>query len=139
MSTQAGVHRDCFGCGRTCEACKAKYIRTCNFCRAEYCIVDNEGSSETEVRSYKGSSFEVAIDFVSSVIGVIREGGGRGNCSDFDLVGDGGSDGLDLFEKEVLCSSAEQVIVYHRRSSKSLEAQLHVHHDTFINLGQTKQ
>lgn len=46
---QIGVHRDCFGCGRTCEECKGKYIRTCRFCRAEYCVIDNEGSSETEV------------------------------------------------------------------------------------------
>jgi hypothetical protein len=48
---QVGVHRDCFGCGRTCEECKVKYIRTCRYCRAEYCVIDNEGSSETEVRA----------------------------------------------------------------------------------------
>lgn len=44
-----GVHRDCFGCGRTCEECRARYMRTCRFCRAEYCVIDNEGSSDTEV------------------------------------------------------------------------------------------
>jgi hypothetical protein len=44
-----GVHRDCFGCGRTCEECRTRYMRTCRFCRAEYCVIDNEGSSDTEV------------------------------------------------------------------------------------------
>ncbi|KAL2355336.1 hypothetical protein BJ546DRAFT_1025615 [Cryomyces antarcticus] len=42
-----GVHRDCFGCGRTCEHCKEIYIRRCKSCQQEYCIVDNEGSSDT--------------------------------------------------------------------------------------------
>lgn len=43
------VHRDCFGCGRTCEDCKAVYIRRCEQCNSEYCLVDNEGSSERVV------------------------------------------------------------------------------------------
>jgi hypothetical protein len=47
-----GVHRNCFGCGRTCEECRARYMRTCRFCRAEYCVVDNEGSSDIEVCNF---------------------------------------------------------------------------------------
>jgi hypothetical protein len=49
-------------------------MRTCRFCRAEYCVVDNEGSSDTEVcnllvpepdsYSYNlvGSSVELNVD-----------------------------------------------------------------------------
>lgn len=78
---QVGVHRDCFGCGRTCEACKAKYIRTCRYCRAEYCVIDNEGSSETEVCSNGILSWRHIADLLlASAIGAIRVEGGRGRC-----------------------------------------------------------
>ena len=85
---QVGVHRDCFGCGRTCEACKVKYIRTCRFCRAEYCVIDNEGSSETEVRIDVTLPCKRVADIACSAIGVTRVVGGRENNSETwkDLV-----------------------------------------------------
>lgn len=50
---QVGVHRDCFGCGRTCVECKAWYIRKCRQCSQEYCIVDNRGTTANEVRGHR--------------------------------------------------------------------------------------
>ena len=104
---QVGVHRDCFGCGRTCEECKAKYIRTCRFCRAEYCVIDNEGSSETEVcagcdaPSFRG---DILLTMIYSAIGVIRVDGGRGRCLR-------GPDAEDIHSFADYCDRSELIVI----------------------------
>ena len=32
-----------------CAECKARYLRTCHVCHGDFCLLDNEGSSATEV------------------------------------------------------------------------------------------
>jgi hypothetical protein len=90
-----GVHRDCFECGRTCSECRARYMRTCRFCRAEYCVIDNEGSSDTEVCSVFFCVLDSQVvdqrtltffcSLLRSAIGAIRAAGGRGRCFEVDV------------------------------------------------------
>ncbi|EME88721.1 uncharacterized protein MYCFIDRAFT_201639 [Pseudocercospora fijiensis CIRAD86] len=46
---QAGVHRDCYLCGRTCQACKDSFIRTCRSCKQEYCFPHDENCTEAKI------------------------------------------------------------------------------------------
>jgi hypothetical protein len=67
-------------------------MRTCRFCRAEYCVVDNEGSSDTEVcETWTASSLLSVLPCLAkqlltfafalrSATGAIRAVEGLGSC-----------------------------------------------------------
>ncbi|KAF2763662.1 hypothetical protein EJ03DRAFT_332545 [Teratosphaeria nubilosa] len=45
-----GVRRDCWGCGRICDACRTVRMRLCRVCRQEFCPEHDTGSRLHEVR-----------------------------------------------------------------------------------------